>query len=66
MKFEGVTFLEQAVRQMKKKDFIDAHKDVFWLDREPKEREKLLSDAYDTMCGKAKGKEKPEGEEVTE
>lgn len=66
MKFEGVTFSEFAARQMKKKDFIEAHKNVFWLDREPKVREKMLSDVYDTMCGKANGKDKPEGEEVTE
>jgi hypothetical protein len=49
MIIEGVTFVEPAVKQMKKKEFIDAHKDVFWLDREPKEREKILSDAYDAI-----------------
>lgn len=49
---EGVTFIEPAVKQMKKKDFIEAHKDVFWLDRKPEEREKMLSDAYDAITGK--------------
>ena len=53
---EGVSFIEPAVKQMKKKEFIEAHKNVFWLDREPKEREKMLSDAYDAIT-KKKGKE---------
>ena len=34
---------------MKKSDFIKAHKDVLWQDREPEEREKMLSDVYDTI-----------------
>lgn len=46
---EGVTFIEPAVKGMKKRDFIKAHKDVLWLDRDQKEREKMLSDVYDTI-----------------
>lgn len=46
---EGVTFVEQAIKPMKKQDFIKAHKDVLWQDREPKEREKMLADVYDTI-----------------
>ena len=51
---EGVTFVEQAIRPMEKKDFIEAHKDVLWLDREPKERVKMLSDVYDTITEEKK------------
>ncbi len=54
---EGVTFVEPAVKQMKKRDFIKAHRDVLWTDREPKEREKMLSDVYDTITGQKKEKE---------
>ena len=51
---EGVTFVEQAIKPMKKQDFIDSHKDVLWLDRDPKEREKMLSDVYDAIADKKK------------
>lgn len=54
---EGVTFVEPAVKQQKKRNFIKAHKDVLWLDRDPKEREKMLSDVYDTITGQKKEKE---------
>ena len=43
---------------MKKSDFIKAHKDVLWQDREPKEREKMLSDVYDTIVKQNEPKEK--------
>lgn len=59
MLFEGVTFVEQAIRPMKKSDFIKAHKDVLWQDREPKEREKMLADVYDIIT-KQKGKKEKE------
>jgi len=63
MVFEGVTFIEQAIRPMKRQDFIKAHKDAFWLDREPKEREKMLSDVYDQITGTNEKQPKPkEGE----
>ena len=54
---EGVTFVESAILPMKKQDFIKAHKDVLWLDRDPKEREKMLSDVYDTIKKQKKEKE---------
>ena len=63
MIFEGVTFVGQAVRSMEKQDFIDAHKDVLWLDRKPKEREKMLSDVYDRITGT---NEPPKPEEEAE
>lgn len=58
MLFEGVTFVEQAIRPMKKSDFIKAHKDVLWQDREPKEREKMLADVYDIITKQKEQKEK--------
>lgn len=58
MLFEGVTFVEQAIRPMKKSDFIKAHKDVLWQDREPKEREKMLADVYDIITKQKGQKEK--------
>ena len=55
---EGVTFNEDRVKKMKKRDFIDAHKNVFFLDRPPEEREKTLSSIYDDItsskCTQAK------------
>ena len=42
---------------MKKSDFIKAHMDVLWQDREPKEREKMLSDVYDTITKQKDKKE---------
>jgi len=50
MKVEGVTFNEELVRKMKKKDFVNIHKKVFFLDRSPENREKLLSEIYDRIC----------------
>ncbi|MBR1467346.1 MAG: hypothetical protein IJ606_01805 [Bacteroidaceae bacterium] len=57
MLVEGVTFVESSVKKTTKRDFVKAHKDVLWLDREPKEREKMLSDVYDTITGQKKEKE---------
>ena len=48
---------------MKKKRFIDAHKDVFWPDRSEEERKKMLSDVYDTITGTT---DNPEEEETPE
>lgn len=59
MYFEGVSFNSAAIKQMNKKDFVDAHKGVLWQDREPAEREKMLSDVYDAIAGK-KAKQKKE------
>lgn len=46
MKFEGVTFVESAVKQMTKEEFIKKHVDVYWLDRKKEDRKKMLSDVY--------------------
>ena len=60
MLFEGVNFIEPAIRRMKKKDFIREHAGVLWQDREPEVREKMLSDVYDTITKPRK----PKGESV--
>lgn len=49
MKFEGVTFVDAAVKSMTKEEFIKSHIDVFFLDKKKEERKKILSDVYDTI-----------------
>jgi hypothetical protein len=48
---EGVNFIENEVVKWKRKDFIDTHKKLFFLDREEFEREKILGDIYDRIKG---------------
>ena len=52
MRYEGVTFVEEACKGMSKEEFIEHHKDVFWQDRDEKTREKMLADVYERMFGK--------------
>lgn len=59
LKFEGVTFVADAVKRMTKEKFIEAHLNVYWKDRKVKQRSKMLSDVYDKIAGKS-------SEEVTE
>ena len=66
MLFEGVSFSEPAVKQWKKEDFIRAHMDVLWQDREPSAREKMLSDVYDGITGAKAVTEAPEQEKAKE
>ena len=54
MKFEGVTFVEDAVKSMTKAAFIEKHIDVFWQDRNESDRKQMLSDVYDTITAKKK------------
>lgn len=51
MRVENVTFNDEAVRKMKKREFIDMHKNVFYLDRMLEDRERLLADIYDKIKG---------------
>lgn len=51
MIIHGVTFNEEVIKDMKKRDFMDMHKDVFFLDKPSQEREMLLSDIYDKIKG---------------
>lgn len=58
MIIEGVTFIEPAVKAMKKSDFIDKHMPVIWQDRPEDDRNKMLSDTYDLIKkGRVKAKE---------
>ena len=59
MIIEGVTFIEPAVKAMKKSDFINKHMLVLWQARPEDDRKKMLSDAYDLI---KKGKVKEENE----
>ena len=52
MLIEGVCFIPAAIKPMKKKAFIEAHKGVLWQDRDEKERIQMLSDAYDAVVNK--------------
>lgn len=51
MKVEGVNFVDEEVKKMKKKEFINKHKTSFFLDRTEAERENILSDIYDRIVG---------------
>ena len=53
---EGVSFFDHEVVKWKKKDFIESHKKIFFLDREESERERILSDIYDRISQQNKGK----------
>nr|DAP87674.1 MAG TPA: hypothetical protein [Caudoviricetes sp.] len=43
---------------MKKRDFINTHKNVFFLDRPPEEREKTLSSIYDDIASSGAARQK--------
>lgn len=50
MKAEGINFVDEEVRKMKKKEFVAKHK-VFFSDRTETEKENILSDIYDKIVG---------------
>ena len=50
MKVEGINFVDEEVRKMKKKDFITKHKFLFSFLTE-NEKESILSDIYDRIVG---------------
>lgn len=54
MKYDGVTFVVQAVKAMSKEVFIKHHIDNFWLDRDKETRSKMLADVYQRIVGKSK------------
>ena len=49
MKVEGVNFVDEEVKKMKKRELINKHKTSFFLDRTETERENILSDIYDRI-----------------
>lgn len=53
-KYEGVTFVTEAVKAMSKDVFIKLHIDNFWLDRDKETRKKMLADVYERITGKEK------------
>lgn len=57
LRFEGVTFVVEAVKVMTKEEFIAQHLDVYWKDRKVSQRKKMLSDVYDKIAGKSSEEE---------
>lgn len=55
---EGISFNEERVKSMKKRDFINIYKNVFFLDRPPEERGKTLSSIYDDITSSNAPKQK--------
>lgn len=53
MRIENVTFVEPAVKAMKKSEFIEKHMPVIWQDRPEEERKQMLSDAYNLVKSKS-------------
>lgn len=51
MEVEGVNFVDDMVKKMKKRDFVDKHKNVFFPSRSVSDREKILEDVYDRIKG---------------
>lgn len=49
MKVEGVNFVDEEVKKMKKREFINKHKTSFFLDRTETDSENILSDIYDRI-----------------
>ena len=52
MKYDGVTFVVEAVKAMSKEVFIKRHIDNFWLDRDKETRSKMLADVYKRITEK--------------
>lgn len=52
LKYENVTFIKDAVKDMTKEQFVAAHVDVFWQDRDKETREKMLAEVYGLIAGK--------------
>lgn len=52
MKVEGVNFVDEEVKKMKKEDFISRHKGCMFLEgRKDNEKKNILSDIYDKIVG---------------
>lgn len=61
---DGVNFVDSACLKMSKEEFIEHHKDAFWLDRDEEVRKQMLADAYDMMSPhKKEGKKKKSASE---
>lgn len=62
MKVEGITFNDERVRNMKKRDFINSYKNVYFLDRPIEEREKVLSSIYEDISSSGAQRQKKDGD----
>lgn len=49
MKIDCVNFNDEAVAAMSRNEFINAHIDVLWIDRDKDTRKKMLGTAYDLI-----------------
>lgn len=58
MKYEGVTFVVDAVRRMPLDVFVASHINAFWQDRDKETREKMLTQAYNLITAKKEKKKK--------
>lgn len=54
MKVDKVNFIEKKVKGMPKKKFIDAHMPIVWPKMKPEDRQKKLSEVYESIVGKTK------------
>lgn len=52
MKYNGVTFVDTSVKRMTEREFIKAHIEVHWLDRDKDIRKKMLADVYKRITEK--------------
>ena len=52
MKYEGVTFVEEAAKKLTKEAFIKAHVGNFWLDRDKETRKKMLAEVFERITAK--------------
>lgn len=49
----GVSFNRELCSKMSKKQFLEAHEKVFFLDRSVEDRRKILSDVYSIIKNKS-------------
>lgn len=54
LRYENVTFLKEPVQKQTKEEFISAHLNVFWREKEEKVRKKMLGQVYDLIKKPAK------------
>lgn len=64
MKYEGVNFNEEVIRQLSLEEFIDLHLGILWPDKDKEVGRKMLEEAYGliaeppaTKKGRKKAKE---------
>lgn len=58
MIIDGVNFNDAVVRTMTAEEFEARHADIFWQDKDPDTRKKMLAKAYELICKPSKQKAK--------